>query len=81
MNKRSILSYAVFFGGMALLIACLSIWKGEDTPTNVFVLNLIISVKITHSYKNTNMFYNYFDIAYVNKKKSAALLFCVLFCK
>lgn len=44
MNKRSILSYAVFFGGMALLIACLSIWKGEDTPTNVFVLNLIVSV-------------------------------------
>lgn len=44
MNKKSILSYVAFFGGMALLIACLSIWKGEDTPTNVFVLNMIVSV-------------------------------------
>lgn len=43
MKTKTILSYLAFFGGLALLISCLCIWRGETTADNVFYLNLVVS--------------------------------------
>lgn len=44
MDKKTLMSYVAFGGGLALVVACLFIWRGETTPNNVFVLNLLVSV-------------------------------------
>ena len=42
MNLKKILSYAAFFFGLAILVACMFIWGGEKN--NVFYLNLSVFV-------------------------------------
>lgn len=44
MDKKTLMSYVAFGGGLALIVACLFIWRGESTPDNVFILNLLVSV-------------------------------------
>lgn len=43
MKTKTVLSYLAFFGGLALLISCLCIWRGETTADNIFYLNLVVS--------------------------------------
>ena len=44
MKAKNLLLYAVFLGGLALLVSFFFIWRGESTPDNIFYLNLAVSV-------------------------------------
>lgn len=44
MNNKRIFSWIAFGGGLAFLIACFFIWRGESTPNDIFSLNLIVAM-------------------------------------